>query len=409
MKIIGVDVGGGKYATAHFLESIPSDPKEYIKTHQNESFQVNYNSEDLEALFDLNPDCVVLEPTGGYEAIILEWCRRKGVEFRLANTARLATYRNDLGIPKTDRNDGFALACFGIAKWDDLSAWVRPIELAELRELLFNRRQLLSQRRSLINQFRQRLHNECPETKNFEQRRYWREPALGLFRYCAGVKNKQQVAWEKRIGSTCGSGLSPFTRAMGERLYWIDAECIDIEGRIDQLLEEERFTAYKVVFEEFGFSQHLSAWWLTRIYPFDQFLDENGKAIKEIRMSRHGKVVTYHRSISRFKCILGAGTIPNTSGIRGETPTRYKRRKQSKNRKEPEYYVVGDRYCREAFVMWFDRRIVTNVKLNSICTELRERYEQQRKRGKPYYKILGNLHGYCAKRVFKALLKSLQV
>lgn len=404
MKILGIDVGGADYCTAYFIDHIPENPKAYIQGPDFAEFVIHYTRDEIDAALALEPDAVILEPTGGYEDILIHRCEVNQIPYRLANVGRVASFRGDMGIPKTDRYDAFALACFGIHKWNDRSAWVQPVQLKDLRELLMQRRQLMTQRRSLINQFRQRLHREFPEGR-FDQRRPWQADTHGIFRWCQGEKFKRFNWWQEKINNSCGIGISDFTKALGVQIYEVDNRCIATEDQISQYLKREEFKPYVEVFNQFGFSQRLSAWWLTRCYPFDQFLGDDGRPISFKRPSKTSlKKVTTHLSLNRFKCILGAGTIPNTSGIRGESKTY--RRKSRKSKKEPEYYVVGDRFCREAFVLWADKQIVTGRGQGIRAEELMTYYKRKKASGKPYYKCLGCLHGYTAKLVFKALVKA---
>jgi transposase len=405
VRILGIDVGGGTYATAYFLESVPENPKEFVQGPDFSEFKIEYNRNDLDAALQ-SADLVVLEPTGGYESIVLHRAQVLGIEVKLANTKRLTAFRNDMGVPKTDRYDAFALAAFGHSKANDKTAFVRPIELIDLREMLQDRRSLTTQRRSLINRFRQRLHREVPEIQQFDQRRNWRHPSQGLFKYCAGKEGKRSAWWNEQISDTCGCGMTDFTRDIGKQIYQLDERTIDLERQIDLYLERPEFEIYQQAFDKFGFSQLLRAWWLCRIYPFEQFLDDDGKPITFTRRAKEsGKVVTVHRSLSRFKCILGAGTVPNTSGIRGEALGRSGGRYARNRKGEKAYYVVGDRWCRQAFVLWASKQVVCGRMKAPYAEKMMTYYRSKKDSGKPYYKCLSNLHGYVARMLFRELCR----
>jgi hypothetical protein len=410
VKILGLDIGGGSYATAYFLESVPPCPREFTQSAEFAEFKIQYNQADLTAAMDLSPDCVVLEPTGGYEDIVIHWCQQRAIPYRLANTGRLATFRNDLGIPKADRYDAFALALFGLKKWEDRSAWVHPIELKELREQLLKRRALMQQKINLINQLRQRLHKECPEIQQFDQRRNWGDPITGVYRWCKGIQYKHYNILQGKVDQTCGIGISQFTKEIGSQIYDLEERAIAIENEVSEFLKQERFAPYLQAMQELGFSEQLAAWWLSRIYPFEQWMGEDGRPIEIKRLSKvKQKTVTIRQSLARFKCTLGAGTIPNTSGIRGEAIGRGGRKHSRKKGKghNPEYFVVGDRYCRQSFILWAEKQIVTGSNTAEGSQILKDFYRKKKGEGKPYYKSLGNLHGYTATILFKKLVKAL--
>jgi transposase len=401
---------GSDYGTAFLLNHLPANPKGFIRSEEFAPFKVHYNIEEMSQLLDLGIDCVVLEPTGGYEDIFIHWMEQHGIKYRLSNLGRVKHYRNNLGIAKSDGTDAFSLACFGHAKWNDLSAWVKPMELSGLREDLLRRRSLTGIRRSLVPRLRQWLHKEFPEARNFVARREWSSKPMGLLLWLDGTRGKHYFArWENKHQMTCGRGVSEFTRNLGRRILEIDQELVALERSIEQVLSEERFSKYHAAFDQLGFSTAVRAWWLCRIFPFEQFLDETGRPIETKRLSREGqKPVTMHISLSRFKCALGAGTIPNTSGIRGEAkPKRYRKPKRRYGeKKEPEYFVVGDRYCRESFFMWSDRQVVTGSLKAPLAGKLRKFYLDRKEQGRPYYKIIGGLHGYACRLLFRLLLKS---
>jgi hypothetical protein len=408
MNLLGFDVGS-EYGTAFFMDDRPSDLKGLIHSESFTPFQIHYCTEDLEKLLSLGVDCIILEPSGGYERVLLNWLERYEIPYRLANLKRIKAYRENVGIAKTDGTDAMILAAYGHDQWDDRSAWVKPIELKDLREKLFQRRSLTGMRRALIPKLRQWLHTEFPEAKDFVARREWKDPPCGLMLWLAGIEGKRYFAlWQKKHDRSCGKGVTLFTRNLGKQILEIEYQLEAIEIEISCYLTQDQFKPYHQAFDQFGFSQLVRAWWLCRIYPFEQFLDEQGKPIAFQRLSRiNQKPVTVHVSLGRFKCALGAGTIPNTSGIRGEVKTKYRKRK-GKSKRETEYFVTGDRFCRESFFTWSDRTIPTGSLKSPLADQLRSFYQARRNQGKPYYKIMGALHGYTCRLLFRELVKALK-
>jgi hypothetical protein len=421
MKIIGLDVGGA-YSTAFLLDTLPANLKEFSQSTEFTPFRVNHTAEDLNGLIELKADWIIFEPTGfHYERLLINWCDRHGQPWRQVIGTRMAAHRKGLGLPKTDGRDALAIAHYGMTYINDPHAFVQPCQLTELRRIWIERDTLVRIRGSLINRLRQQLKHEFPEVADKDLDRKWRDPSPALIRwmvddptltpvfasryrnmhYAGRWKTPSNGAYKETVG-TIGSGLGDHSRMLAKQIFDIDSANIEKEITIERWLAEPRFEKYVAAFEQLKFSSNLQAIWLTRIYPIDRFLDENGRPIKNKRPSKNGKLVTHYVSLSRFKAALGAGTEPNTSGIRGEVTTKYyKRRRPGEIEKIP----MGDKLCRKAFALW-GMRLVECGKLNRstpAADALMRKHEQLKAKGTKKMQRLMNLHGYAARLLFQLL------
>lgn len=408
MKIVcGIDVGGVRSA-AFVLGALPTgNIRDFCQQHSGEVVEVGRNRDDLQALADCHPDLVVLEPTGGYESIFLQYFKSRGIETRLAHTGRVAAFRADQGIAKTDRFDAIALSLYGAVKYDDPSAWLIPIELAEESDWIRQRNQLTRIRGGLVNRLRQRLAREWPEKQNLNCKRSWGGKTPGLIVWIAGGETLQSKRYQREYDDSIGAGVSNFTRNLARKIASLDEEIQEIESWLDNAFSGPQFRPYWNAINRFGFSRNLSYCWLTKIYPFERFLDESRKPIERKRQSRQGRTTTHHVSLSRFKATLGAGLIPNTSGTHGEINPSYRRGRGRRSEKKAPFRPTGDPLTRSSFFQWADRRVATGKLDAEYGPELIAFVRRQRDSGKNYWKAIANLQGFTARRLFRELCREI--
>lgn len=429
MKIIGLDISGGS-ATAVFLNERPENILLFSQSESFTHFEIEPTLKDLEGIQSLEPDLIVLEPSGGhYERVFTNWFSQKGLNWRRAVGYRVDGYRKDQGLHKTDPLDALLLACYGFDKLHDPRAWIQECELPELRELGLQRFGLVKIQKRYIQKIRQQLEHEFPEAATKQIKRDWREPPVnGLINWIAdGTKNKSYTYWQKtyeggvrnrgvkgkeRIDpGTIGSGLTSYTRMLAVQLTNLWNEILEIEDRCDEILKRPELSAYIEAMDYCELNRETQVFWITRIYPFDRFLaDKKERKVK--RVSRRGKLCVHNLSLSQFKAALGAGTIRNESGARQVEKRKTKRRRSiRKTAEEPRAeYVSGDRHSRRSYFMWFigkfEGRKSTNV--NSEGVELiRERNRRLLAERKNVFQRSCNCQGYTAKLVYQQLKKKL--
>lgn len=421
MKILGIDVGGA-YCTAFFLDSKPENPKEFCQSKDFQPFKVTYTEDDLNGLLKLEPDLVCLEPTGyHYEQLLVEWLDKHGAPWKKVVGQRMANYRKSLGLPKTDGRDAFAIALYGLEFYNDRHAFTAPCQLPELRRLWIERNNITSMRGSLVNRLRQLLCHQFPEVANKDLDRKWGHPCPALIRWMAGddslyisqankYRNLHYAGRWKTPGNgsyttttgTIGSGIGEYAKMLARQILEIDRMALEHEARMEEWMNQGHYARYIEAMADLGFSKNLMAVWMTRIYPIERFLDEDGRPINTKRLSGRGKWVTHHISLGRFKAALGAGLTPNTSGIKGEIKTRYYKRQKSG---EVEKFPLGDKLARKAFVLWGARVLEcgTLKQEGEGAKKLMEKHAELKAKGTKRYQRLSNLHGYAARLLFKSL------
>lgn len=416
MRIIGIDVGGA-YSTAFFLDHLPTNLKEFSQSAEFTPFTVEHTAKDLNGLIELKADWIIFEPTGfHYEQLLIQWLDAHNQPWKRVVGRRMAAHRIGLGLPKTDGRDALAIAHYGMTYINDPHAFIQKCELIDLRRTWIERDSLAKLRGSLINRLRQQLKHQFPEVADKELDRRWNEPCPAVIRWMVDdpsldvrfksrYKNLHDGGQHKNgtlSNGTIGSGISEHTRLIAKQIFEIDSANLTKEAAIEQWLAEPRFEKYISAFDELQLSISVRAIWLSRIYPIERFLGEDGKPIKIKRLSKNGKQTTRYVSLSRFKAALGAGIEPNTSGIRGEIKTRYyKRQKRGEHEKIP----MGDKFCRRAFVMWASKPLECNtIKAKTPTTmALVAKHKQLKEKGTKKYQRLSNLHGYTAKLLFQLL------
>lgn len=424
MKIIGLDISGG-YATAVLLEERPRNLLEFARSKHFHPFIVEANREDLEALCNLKPDLVVLEPSGlHYEQIFCNWFERNEIEYKKASVKRLANYRNENGLDKTDDRDSLALAAYGFDKLNDKNAFIPKCELADLRQLWLKRYGLIKLQKRIIQRIRLQLQHEFPEAAEANMRKRWGQNTIGPIGWMCNQetrKNKWQklhdggiVSYGKpsqhEVQGTIGNGLSEYTRTLAKHCWEIWEQCAHIEEECDRILAEPRFAKYIAAFDDIGLNPETRVIWLTRIYPFERFLGDDGRPRVIRRLSRNGKQCKYDQSLAQFKASLGCGTIKNESGIRQSDFEKIRKRKgwrgKSRLAEERTEFSIGDRFSRTAFFMWglgqLERRQLKSPEAKKILAKQKKLKEE----GTNVYQRLANLQGYTARILYRKLVKS---
>ncbi|MEO1211074.1 MAG: transposase [Cyanobacteria bacterium J06638_20] len=397
--ILGIDIGGA-YATAYLLGT-------------ESTFEIQYTKPDLEALCSLDFDTVILEPTGGYERVVSEYLEAKEKRVRVVKLNRLSAYRKMLGIPKSDANDARILAQYGDVFESDPLAWVMPCPFPEQKDLLLQKDQLLKQRSSLVNRLRGRLAFEFPEyqrsrtgkLQNIRLGRPWGESTHSLLIWLSGDTIFRQASWDKRLEESCGTGITEYTRHLAFSIAEIDREAGAIEKSIEQFFRGDRFRLYHTVFDRFAFPQYLRCYLLCRIYPIQRYLVNGGQCIYTPHTTKRGRLIQRNASLSAFKAAVGCGTIPNSSGIRGEKQPLYWQGR-SRRKEAPEEYPVGDRNIRRGLFLWV--RVFSTGKLSCHYKPMLDAYWSKKRSTQNFYQASGNLSGYAMKLTFFDLVNQVQ-
>lgn len=308
-KVIGLDVS--KSSVSYWiLDSIPDDPKRFSRTMPKQ--KLNADAEGRATLLSLDFDFAVCEPTGTYSRIWRHWLKEAGREVRMVGHKDLANYRNGWGIQKTDKFDCLALAMYGVERATRPSSWLleRDYRLNDLIAVLSHINQ---QKNGFQNNLRQKLIWQLPEWHDREIKRTWgRETAPGILKAIAGTGVSRK--WQAEIDSSCGMGLLPETRSLARILLAIEEEEIAAEQAIIAELNDPKYQRYLEAADVLGFSHSLRATLIGSIFPFEQFLTEDGRRRQARSKTNTGKNTKRDESLRAFKLACGMGLVFVQSG-----------------------------------------------------------------------------------------------
>lgn len=426
MIVLGLDISGG-YATAALLSE--KFTAEELKTQP--TFEVETNWEDLNKLMTLEFDIALLEPSGHhFEQIFINWFNEHNKPILYVNPTRVKQWRLLNGFPKTDIIDSLAIARYGLEYADQPRYFIPPCQLPHLRSLWLERQRLQQLSTKYINRIRKQLAHDFPERADTDLDRSWAKPIPQFMLWLAGeAEGRSQTRYDRElhggtinrsrngkrffeeVPGTCGQKPGRFLQFLAKHLLECETYSLEIEQEINSILEESRFQPYIEAFRSVGFSNYVSAIWLTKIYPFERFLDAEGQAIIDRRPSKtSGKICTYNKSLSQFKGCLGSGTIEDTSGIRQKSDQpkrkRWQKRMINQSKGGATEVPIGDRHCRTAFFLW--QHVALFLGCITQCKHrdrILSQYAKLKGRKNKYLRAM-NMQGYIAKLIFQELLVS---
>lgn len=353
-SICGLDVGKTSVSVC-LLDEVPQDLKRFAQRHRTESVQLDRHG--VEYLLSLDADCYALEPTGRYSRPWLEHLRSADKVVRLIPTHRIGRYREYKGLMnKSDRYDPICIAAYALENFSDESAFI-DMYAEDLRELMLSRHSLSRLCTSTTNRLWAQLATEWPEvctTKKGKKPQHKRDFLVtdppGLWRFIAGEKTRYEKMRSQKLSESIGTGLSDTSTWLASQVCDLHRQMYQQEIEIDQLLNADRFRRYHDVFDDFDFSPKIRAALLCRVFPFEKFLDSDGKPIVEYVYSegsrRKNRMTKRRRSEAAFKLSLGLGMVQKQSG--GKT----------------EWVAGGAAYARTAF--WQHVKTAVVMKANSL-------------------------------------------
>lgn len=121
--------------------------------------------------------------------------------------------------------------------------------------------------------------------------------------------------------------------------------------------------------------------------------------------TKRGRVIQRNASLAAFKAAVGCGTIPNSSGIRGEAKPLYWQGRSSKG-SVPDYYPIGDRHIRKGLFLWCRR--FSSGNLDCHYKPQLQTYWEKRRATQNFYQACGNLSGHAMKLCFFDLVNQIQ-
>jgi len=319
--IIGVEVAKTSVLCCKLdSNSIPSDMGGFARSYT--PIPLLSGIDGLAKLLDLG-DCYVLEPTGDYSRIWVDSLKANGKTVLRVNPKRVSALKEYAGISsKSDRYDAAFLAIYGAMNHQDPSAFLSEYA-EELRHLTLQHQTLSRFATAQQNRAWQLLSHEWPEVcrsksgKKPSQRRMWMDPnPPALWRFIAGEEVRGRTQRQARLNETIGSGLSDLSVALAAQLCELERQQYPLEERIDTLVAAPEFSPYHTVFDRFEFGPMTRAVVLSRIYPFNQFLGDDGKPVR-VRIpsaKTEGRTHRRDKSLGAFRLALGNGTRLYQSG-----------------------------------------------------------------------------------------------
>ena len=327
MKIIGLDVGRGS-AVLCCLDSFPQNIQQHYRqlARSHSFFLVKCDRAGVDKLLSLQPDGIVIEPTGyWYSHFWLTVARKNNLKVYWIGHTDLDKQRGSYGfVNKRDEEDALCLAA---SYFDDRFVdshgnkrflnyyYDRDKELAEIRETFLEKEQLQKLRSGLIAQLRQRLAYEYPEAVN-----HWLNisqvrgftPIIGWLASLhqdARYDNKYKLS----VAHELGINISDYTRDHARTIVNIEHRITNNRQYLTNLLEIEHFKPYFAVFERFGFGLDNKILLLYHCYPFEKFL-LNGKPWVEREFGLNNKLQKRDRFLRKFQAYLGLSYSYRSSG-----------------------------------------------------------------------------------------------
>lgn len=393
MKILGLDICKSS-VSACLLSERPIEPRQFYL--ECKFYRFGADAAGIKAMLALTPDIAVMEPTGvNYARLWGTHLARSGVELRLVGHKELRGYRGlHLGLPdKDDDADALALACY---VFDYLDAPRRFVQIRDrtttrIRELVLRLAHLNRVQSPIINRLRQDLAWQFPEVALIKSRHNATSDVPPLWAWLAGERLSNR--YDDLYADSVGLGLTSTVRYHAQRLCELQREERAIERELLELLTDPMFSNYREVFVRFGFGDRVQALLLSQIYPFENYLDANGKPEVQIRTGRKsGKPTKRHLSLRRFQKALGAAPSQESSGDVRKARV-----------------VGGSDLCRQALWQWVFTRIepARNRPRNDIGVDLGQALDEEKAKGQPIKLVRSRICAKAARLLFKELVKAL--
>jgi hypothetical protein len=310
MKIAGCDCGKSSLDVA-VLTEMPTDLKEAARKHR--PLKITAEQAGVDRLLSL-ADIYAIEPTGNYSRLWIEILQGAGKVVKLVSPNRVKALMRMCGVTnKSDRLDCYGIAAYTLLNRHNDKAFLSFNQQA-LRDLYHDRARLVTASTRLKNQIGNRLTFELPEWGATWERKYreWGAPPTGMFLDVGGLECNKDDRYQKKrarqAASSIGSGLSDHTRGLGRQLVEIIQQIADLENGITAELTQPEYQPYRQIFKRFELYPLAEAVILGTIYPFERFLDSNGKRIIEYTPTKRD------RSEGGFKLSLGMGKVLHQSG-----------------------------------------------------------------------------------------------
>jgi transposase len=337
MRIIGADACKGRLVYCVLdSDNMPKDLQLYSLNGDN-FFDAHSSAHGLKQLLDHKPDVMAIEPTGvNYTRLWVRRMSQAGVKVMLVGHAQLRSYRKNLDLPdKDDPADALALAAYCAEHHAKPQKFVlvRDDVTANLREAALRLGHLVRLQSPMINRLKQDLCYAFPERADTNTN------APLFWRWIAGTG--RSLRYDREIGSSIGSGITPEMRFEARLLVQVQAEERRVEYELRSILDDSQFAPYRAVMKKYGFGERAQAMIISQIYPLENFLDEFKQPIViSSRGKVSGSITKKHMSLRKFTKMIGIAPTREQSG-KSATVTK----------------KAGSELCRTSLWLWTFTRI----------------------------------------------------
>jgi hypothetical protein len=327
MRIIGIDVGRGS-AVLCCLDKFPDNIQQLYRTllQAQEFHYVKCDGGGVEKLLSLDPEGIVIEPTGHwYSHFWATVAYKYNIEVFWLGNSDLDKFRGNLGfVNKRDEEDALCLAA---SYFDDRFVhrdgskrflkyyYNHNLIISQIRENFHEKEQLQKIRASLVAQLRQRLAYEYPEavssTLTISKVRGF-TPFLGWLAQ-QHLSTLQENKYKRSIAHSLGIEISQFSRDHAVTITSLEQRISNCNAWFLEISQFPEFDKYHKVFDRFGFGLNLKMLLLYHCYPFDKYLVE-AKPWIEREPGKNGKLQKRDRSLRKFQAYLGMGYKFKQSG-----------------------------------------------------------------------------------------------
>jgi hypothetical protein len=304
MKLLGLDISKSS-ATGYLLSNDPGRISQLWKTAKREPFyHFNNVFTGYQTLAELQPDIVVMEPTGfHYAEFWRKACEQLDIVVQWVGHMEVRNFRASHKLPsKNDKSDAFALACYTWTHLGEpeyfLTFSSEAVRIREIGLQLETVNRILS---PLINRTRQQLAHEFPEAALKESEN--RDGIAPLWRWLAKINGGSAYydrLHNKSIARHLGIEITSFTRQFASQIAQLQTIELELEAELRSLISDARFEAYNRVFHQLGIGTRLRGLLLARIYPIERYRALNGEQ--------------QHWNVKGFKLMLGMGMVEYSSG-----------------------------------------------------------------------------------------------
>jgi hypothetical protein len=317
IKVLGLDIGRNQ-AVGCLLSNFPDNITQWFKRNKRSCiYKFNADPEGIKQLLDLQPDVIILEPTGfWYSQLWVKIAKLNNIEIKWVGHLSLASKRRGYGFSsKRDEEDALCLAaCYFDSSFNQYINYQQYQKIDDIRLKFLDLEQLDKVRNALVNQLKQRLTLEFPE---ISQRNFVINDNLGftpVIGWLSGSHDYTRINNEYAKSIVNGiTEISEYTRSPAKNILALEVRITKINQQLTDLMSDKDFTGYMSVFDDFGFGVTLKALMLIACYPMDKFLFE-GKPLGDWEETRPGKWSKRHRSLSKFQGFLGLGYKISQSG-----------------------------------------------------------------------------------------------